>query len=304
MKTNGVSAMPKETYETLLLEKIRINGGTQMRVEIDEDTVADYSFILEALESPIVIFDGTDYWLADGFHRYHAHRKAGRKSMKCQVQQGTRRDAILLAAGANSTHGLRRTNADKRKAVAELLKDEEWIKWSDRKISQWCFVSHGFVAEVRKSISLDTESSDNRVFESRSGKPVEMDTARITASNKKRAKKKEAAESNGRHAPEMKPEPTPEPEPADPMEAAQEWLKAYAGRLEGMAREFDEWADRDTEKRHFTAKYAHYFSPAGTSDLIRQVKRGILQDMPGEAIDKSPGYISVRLSKAREAVKR
>lgn len=35
--------------------------------------------------------------------------------MATEVLRGTKRDAILYSVGANSTHGLRRTNADKRR---------------------------------------------------------------------------------------------------------------------------------------------------------------------------------------------
>ena len=39
--------------------------------------------------------------------------------------KGTQRDAILWSISANATHGLRRTNEDKRRAVTRLLQDPE-----------------------------------------------------------------------------------------------------------------------------------------------------------------------------------
>ena len=66
-----------------------------------------------------------------------------------EVREGTRRDAILAAAAANATHGLRRTNADKRRAVLTLLRDPEWVKWSDRKIGAGRSVDHKTVAAIR-----------------------------------------------------------------------------------------------------------------------------------------------------------
>jgi hypothetical protein len=70
----------------------------------------------------------------------------------CEVRPGTRRDAVLCAAGANAMHGLRRTNADKRRAVETLLRDEEWGSWSDREITRRCHVSDRFVNGVRKAL--------------------------------------------------------------------------------------------------------------------------------------------------------
>ena len=42
----------------------------------------------------------------------------------------------LLAAGENSTHGRRRTNADKRAAVLRWLEDDEGKQWTDRYIAE------------------------------------------------------------------------------------------------------------------------------------------------------------------------
>ena len=69
------------------------------------------------------VFDGTDYWLADGFHRFWAAKEAGLTEIYEEIHPGTLRDAILFSLSANSKHGLRRTNADKRKAVQTLLDD-------------------------------------------------------------------------------------------------------------------------------------------------------------------------------------
>lgn len=135
------------------IEAIRIDGGTQSRVEISNEAVADYA---EAVRSgaefpPVVVFhDGADYWLADGFHRFHAHKHAEKASIAADVRAGTQRDAVLFSLGANGTHGLRRTNADKRKAVQTVLADAEWAQWSDRKVAEVCGVTHPFVASLRR----------------------------------------------------------------------------------------------------------------------------------------------------------
>jgi DNA N-6-adenine-methyltransferase (Dam) len=71
--------------------------------------------------------------------------------------------------GTNATHGLRRTNADKRRAVETLLRDEEWSKWSNREIARKCFVSSDLVDRIRKDLysSLpDSGSEHNDPFAS------------------------------------------------------------------------------------------------------------------------------------------
>ena len=144
------------------LDKIRIDGGTQPRAKIDMEVVNDYStsFELGANFPPIdVFFDGKEYWLADGFHRYHAARDAHVPELPATIHNGTVRDAILFSLGCNDRHGLRRTNEDKRHSVMTMLNDPEWSQWSDRTIADKCGVSHPFVAAIREKVVTVTTFS-------------------------------------------------------------------------------------------------------------------------------------------------
>jgi hypothetical protein len=63
----------------LRLPQIRTNAGTQTRVEVDADAVADYAEAMIAgdrLPPVVVFFDGRGTILADGFHRIRAARQA------------------------------------------------------------------------------------------------------------------------------------------------------------------------------------------------------------------------------------
>lgn len=150
-------------HQDISLEKIRIDGGTQPRAEIDTSVVSDYAEKFELGETfPNVdlFFDGKHYWLADGFHRYFGAEKAHMETIPATIHRGTQRDAVLFSVGANSTHGLRRTNEDKRHAVLTLLNDEEWGKKSQRWIAEKCGVSHRFVGMLCEE--LETVSSSTR----------------------------------------------------------------------------------------------------------------------------------------------
>jgi hypothetical protein len=139
----------------LPLSDVRTDGGTQPRAEIDEGVVAEYAEAIagkQPMPPVVVFFDGTHYWLADGFHRHLAHKKAGEPGIRADVRAGTQRDAVLFSCGANHDHGLRRTPADKRRAVHTLLQDEEWGQRSDRWIADAARVGHHLVAKVRESI--------------------------------------------------------------------------------------------------------------------------------------------------------
>jgi len=140
----------------LRIDSIRIDGGTQSRAALNDEAVADYAAIIRdgADFPPIVVFhDGKHYWLADGFHRWHAYRQAGAGEIAADVREGTKRDAVLFSVGANTEHGLARTRDDKRSAVAILLSDEEWSKWSDNDIRKHCRVSLDLVRRCRETLT-------------------------------------------------------------------------------------------------------------------------------------------------------
>jgi ParB-like chromosome segregation protein Spo0J len=137
----------------LAIADLVVDDRIQARVNFDADAVNDYAEALEngATFPPVVVFhDGERHWLADGFHRVAAFKKAGREEIECDIRSGTQRDAILFAVGANSAHGLRRSNSDKRKAVSVLLEDPEWSQWTDREIARRCGVSNTFVSSMRR----------------------------------------------------------------------------------------------------------------------------------------------------------
>jgi len=166
----------------LKLDQIKLDGGTQPRELIDEEIVAEYaSAMMDGDEfPPITVFnDGANYWLADGFHRYHASKKCGYIDIYASSTSGTRRDAVLFSVSANAKHGLRRTNADKRKAVETLLNDEEWSKWSDSEIGRRCFVSHKTVAKYRPSLGKLPSEKVERTYTTKHGTTATMKVENI-----------------------------------------------------------------------------------------------------------------------------
>lgn len=139
----------------LPLTRIRTDGGTQTRTTTDMLVVADYAEAMRggAVFPPVIVFDdGQDVWLADGFHRVLAARKADLAEIAVDVRSGSRRDAVLFSVGANAQHGLPRTPADKRRAVETLLRDKEWHVYSDGHIARLTHVSQSFVSKVRREM--------------------------------------------------------------------------------------------------------------------------------------------------------
>jgi hypothetical protein len=137
--------------KSIKLENVRIDGGTQTRIEINQDVVEDYSqAVLDGAKFPPVdiFYDGTSYWLADGFHRYHGHRRAEVLDILATVHLGTLDDALKFALGANRANGLRRSNEDKRNCVTIAL--AKWPEWSDRRIAEVCGVGNAMVGDTRR----------------------------------------------------------------------------------------------------------------------------------------------------------
>lgn len=166
------------TFNHKPIHSIHIDSDTQAREAINEATVSEYAAALiegEALPPVVAFFDGVNYHLADGFHRYHANCRVGATTIDCQIHAGTLQDAKLYAYGANKAHGLQRTNADKRKAVAGMLAD--FSDWSDVRIARHVGVSDKTVAAHRKPIlGISEDAPVTRTVE-RGGKTYQQDVS-------------------------------------------------------------------------------------------------------------------------------
>jgi len=143
------------------IEKIRIDGDTQSRESLKEATILDYTEKVLAGEifKPIkIIYDGKDWWLADGFHRYFAHKRAKVNTIDADISNGTKRDAWIYSLSANGKHGLPRSNEDKRRSVMRALNDIELCDKTNIEIAKICDVSDMTVGRIRKELELLKEA--------------------------------------------------------------------------------------------------------------------------------------------------
>jgi len=169
------------------INKIRIDGGTQCRVVIDQPTVYTY---LEAMKEdarfPVLeaVFDGATYWLTDGFHRYHAYKLLGVKEVQVHFVPGTLRDAQIAALKANSTHGKPLTNEDKRNKVKMALEIEGVDKLQDVEIANMCGVSKPFVGAIRRPEVKEKQKQNIEKHFAEKGNKNETSSNLITGDNK------------------------------------------------------------------------------------------------------------------------
>jgi hypothetical protein len=93
----------------------------QPRAEIDRAVLENYvQLLVDGTQfPPVIVFrdaKASVLWLADGFHRWHAHKVIDADSIAVDIRDGTRRDALLYSLSANAKHGLQRGAADYKRA--------------------------------------------------------------------------------------------------------------------------------------------------------------------------------------------
>jgi uncharacterized ParB-like nuclease family protein len=155
----------------LQLDKIDIYGGTQARVATNDDAISSYAeAMVEGAQFPpiSVYYDGTKYWLADGFHRFLAAQRNEFESIAADVYEGSRTDALRHALGANATNGIYRSNADKRNAAEIAL--EEWPEMSNAVIAEVCKVSPDLVRRCRLEMEKDNRIQSPKHVTGKDGK--------------------------------------------------------------------------------------------------------------------------------------
>ena len=180
----------KAESSTIAISQIIRDPKTQQREEIDLKVVEDYceALLSGAKLPPVKVkFDGSCYWLYDGFHTLKGAEQAGLKEIEAQITPGNLRDAILESVGVNAEHGLRRSRETKRRAVTTLLTDPEWGKWSDREIARKCKVSNTFVSNLRKNLTVNIDSDNQKTYKDKHGNLSKMNTANIGKSYSEKA---------------------------------------------------------------------------------------------------------------------
>lgn len=190
----------KPAATPLRIAEIRRDGGTQPRAGLDETHVADLLAAIAAGDElpPVdVTFDGTAYWLYDGFHRVEATSRHGKYTVAAIIHQGTQADAQWASYAANSRHGLKRTNDDKRRQVLAALRHPTGASMSNREIARHVGVDEGTVRNYREQLEATAEIPQiAKRAVTRGGSTYTQNTARIGANQPARPqpKRDDAAE--------------------------------------------------------------------------------------------------------------
>ena len=168
--------------KTMNLEFLRTDGNTQARVQLDQNIVNEYAEHMkdgDKFPELVAYHDGSDYWLADGFHRYFAYKSASIKEAEVEVRSGTLEDAQLFAYSANCRRGLSMSSEDNRNVIILMLKHPKWSLWSYSEISKHVGVSRMTVGRIAKTLEPNPDASTVKQFVNKHGSISTIDTAKI-----------------------------------------------------------------------------------------------------------------------------
>ncbi len=266
------------------IKHLILDAGTQPRLSLDTDVIEDYAeqlkpFVAGDVEDsplpPIDVFRTPEgkLYLADGFHRVYAHKKAGWRNVEANIHDGTLLQAQVYALQANASHGLRRSNKDKLYAYQHLEKiapEEQFRAMTNSEIGRIIACTEGFVRSHRAAAKSNPVKTVQR-----KGKAVQVDTSRIgTKAGKKTTsndtKKSAKSESKNGHISEPPEERISlQIAKVDKLIGGREGAKIAealgTGSLPLTAREIKDWAG-------FTSEVAKQIAPLVTTHGFRPWK--------------------------------
>lgn len=230
--TNTVGEIP--------IERIAVSREFQSRETLDEATIEEYVRVAKEAEHddmdwpfpPVEMVGG---FLIDGHHRLEAAKRLGYTTLLAYEEPGDEKDAILAAIKANSEHGLRRNQADIRRAIGMALK--VFPEESDRAIARLVETSHPTVGKVRSKInsrSLDQVVNLSTRQSSNSGETKESQhsSSLAVAPPAGGEQKKDVSQAPSLELPELqKVKLDPMGPPAKSATASEHDLKAFAKKL-------------------------------------------------------------------------
>ena len=138
LKTLSLELVPVK----ILLEKIEV-------APLEERIVTSYIQEIEPTRSCSALkacFDGTDYWLFDGYHRLEAMRRLGFNTCTVQIFKGSRRDAFRRYIKDK----LRCVNTKTFKHCIQILsEDQEWSNFDTSELARLFDRKQVFFKSVR-----------------------------------------------------------------------------------------------------------------------------------------------------------
>jgi hypothetical protein len=177
----------RSRVESLAISEIRKDGDTQHRTAIDPRIVEEYAaLMLDGVVFPPVTvwYDGTNYWLTDGFQRVAAAERSGLANIKAEIRQGTLQDAQWDSYRANATHGLRRTMLETQNVIQRALQHPNSDQLSNVQLAKHLNLPEATLRRYRGKLSSSSDEDAVRVV-TRGHRTYVIKTRRIGKKHKK-----------------------------------------------------------------------------------------------------------------------
>lgn len=139
----------------IALTEITLDPAVNIREQLDEETIQWYMEIFDQLP-PIIAYQWNgQVLLADGFHRYAAAERLGKREITVEVRQGSREDAWVYAATANFRHGRNLSTLERDRAIERVrtLRPD----WTQERIAEEFGTSERTVGRAVEAIRLRRE---------------------------------------------------------------------------------------------------------------------------------------------------
>lgn len=176
--------------KVVFLEDIDFDHSPMVRSSLRTDVVAEYAAQYEKDKKsmpPLELFteDNKTYLIADGMHRFQAMLSLKFKACNANCRKGGYESALEAALKSNESHGLRRSQADKRRCVQEAIK--QWPKKSNNQIAAECLVDNHTVKAVRDGLESTGEVKIEPVRQARDGREVSAEKPKAKAKPESKA---------------------------------------------------------------------------------------------------------------------
>jgi hypothetical protein len=210
---------------------ILVDSDVQQR-SIDQEVLSRYMALMQdGVEFPPVevVFDGSDHFLWDGFHRLECARKLSRTTLSAHITNGTKRDALWLSFSANKAHGFPRQLGVAKKIIETILTDKSWSKKTLSAIARHVGVTRQYVEKVKTEFVAHGATRLHHRTEENGDSEPKTDTHETTNRTAERSEEVEV-ERGGTTYTQKSQEKKPKSKKAG-KEAANEPVKDAVGRV-------------------------------------------------------------------------
>lgn len=194
--------------KSIPIKDVCLDGGTQQR-PVDDDVMKRYAALMkDGVKFPpvFIVTDGKNNFLWDGFHRYFAILRLGKKYIEANVENGTRREAIYFSFSANKENAFPRQPGTAKGIIEKILGDVEWAKMSIREIASHVGVTERYIKKIQSDLkSYGVNSSPHRPDSEPNNKVSRADTRNVKRGKSEyeaKVPEKKTLDSTGKQVPE------------------------------------------------------------------------------------------------------